>query len=81
MSTYTHTGRQNNVGYEHTGRLFGHGLPTLGVVHACNYLDCHRWVGTRYKTLCGKVLGGRATIYADAAAHPATCRRCRKAAE
>ena len=77
--THTHTGQKNNIGHEHCGRLFGHGLPTPGAVHACNYLDSPRFVGDRYQTLCGKVLGGTATIYTDTAAHPVTCRRCKKA--
>jgi hypothetical protein len=79
MSTYTHTGRKSDVGYAHRGSLFGHDLPTPGVTHACNYHDCPRWVGQRYRTLCGKILGGSATIYTDTAGHPVTCRRCLKA--
>lgn len=73
---YTHTAQLENVSYEHCGKLFGHDLPTAGVVHACNFLDSPRFVGDRYKTLCGKILGSRADIYS--AARTVTCRRCRK---
>ena len=37
---YTHTGRQRNVGYEHRGRLFGHDLPTRGVVRVHPLAAC-----------------------------------------
>lgn len=74
---HTHTGYKSNTAYEHVSpRLFGHDLPSPGVTHACNYLDTVRYVGDRYKSLCGKVMGGKYAIQYLSAGLKVTCRKC-----
>lgn len=75
MPAHTHTGWKENVAYVHCGPLAGHGMEMPGVTHAMNYLDTVRWIGTRYKTLCGKVCGAAHRVFA-AGKHPVTCKRC-----
>lgn len=79
MQTHTHVGYRENVAYEHTGKLFGHGLSVLGQVHAANYLDFQRFVGSRYRTLCGKTLGGRSAAEKADGGPAVTCKRCLRA--
>ena len=74
--THTHTAQKGNVAYQHTGLLFGHDLPTAGVRHAANYHDSPRYCGDRYRTLCGRVIGGDFALYALAAGLAVTCKGC-----
>ena len=74
--THTHVGYRGNVAYEHTGKLFGHGVPVPGAVHALNHLDFVRFVGDRYRTLCGKTMGGGTTVHGATGGPAVTCKRC-----
>jgi len=80
MSSHTHTGWKESVSYEHRGSLYGHSEATPGVTHAMNYLDTVRWIGTRYRTLCGKVCGAAHRVFA-AGKYPVTCAKCLRAVQ
>ena len=82
MPIYTHFGFRPEVGYVHSGRLYGH-ADYRGVSHACNGTP-NTYSGAEYRSLCGKIVvadhdGERFNVVpaTDDSGAGVQCKRCK----
>jgi hypothetical protein len=92
MTTYTHLGRRDQVGYRHRGRLAHHARLRRGAVHALTATGRRAdFGGPLYRSACGVVVEDRSAnsdllvppmapvVAPDATGAGVTCDRCRQA--